>query len=192
MGNQPTKKPLPPSPPSKIPITLFGLQLSGKTTFYNRLTHGPSIIPDTYAGPSDLEEIVYHLTEQEINEDNYNDIISDFLNSHADELRRYFDTALVLFENFEKYYRGECLFPKKWWYTKTTGFYEKVVVCGDVDVSVMDVGGDRPERRRWLYALNEVVVFFFSIGCDADGMCSYQDSIEFWEEFINARFYWVE
>ncbi|XXQ30374.1 G-protein alpha subunit [Plasmodiophora brassicae] len=55
---------------------------------------------------------------------------------------------------------------------KTTGIHDEVIVTEGTMIRIIDVGGQRSERRKWLNALSDVhVVMFVVAGSDYDLKC---------------------
>eukprot|EP01130_Rhizamoeba_saxonica_P001388 TRINITY_DN11248_c0_g1_i1.p1 TRINITY_DN11248_c0_g1~~TRINITY_DN11248_c0_g1_i1.p1 ORF type:complete len:340 (+),score=78.42 TRINITY_DN11248_c0_g1_i1:70-1089(+) len=79
----------------------------------------------------------------------------------------------------------------------TTGISRLEFECKGAPFEIVDVGGQRSERRKWLHCFNEVTAVIFLVGIsEYDQMCQedqstnrMDESIYLWEQIINSRYF---
>ncbi|XP_077294165.1 guanine nucleotide-binding protein G(o) subunit alpha-like [Arctopsyche grandis] len=110
------------------------------------------------------------------------------------------DSALYLFDNMdrllnEKYIPSptDVLRAR----VRTTGIMETHFTIDDVIISVYDVGGQRSQRRKWIYCFDDVKAVLFVVSLSAYDMTLVEDpnvnrmheSLNLFSQIINNRFF---
>lgn len=80
---------------------------------------------------------------------------------------------------------------------RTTGIIEVSFTCDEVQFRVVDVGGQRSERKKWIHCFQEVTCLIFCVALSAFDMKLYEDenvnrmheSLELFDEIVNSKWF---
>lgn len=80
---------------------------------------------------------------------------------------------------------------------KTTGISETVLKVGELRYRLLDVGGQRTERRKWLACFEDVTVLLFLVAIQEFDQSLYEDesvnrlqeSVTLFESVANSRYF---
>ncbi|KAJ7459356.1 G-protein alpha subunit-domain-containing protein [Mycena latifolia] len=83
-------------------------------------------------------------------------------------------------------------------WVRTSGVTETTLNLNGIEMSVVDVGGAKSERRKWIHTFNDVASIIFTVSLTAYDMCliedkhqnQMQDSMDVWDSICAAR--WLQ